>query len=36
MNNSFEAEDNCDYSQQESIVFNEEVEEIKNGFEIGH
>lgn len=34
MNNSFEEEENCDYSQQESAVFNEEVEEIKNGFEL--
>ena len=33
MNNSFEEEDNCDYQQQESAFFNEEVEEIKNGFE---
>ena len=33
MNNSFEEEDNCDYSQKESAFFNEEVEEIKNGFE---
>lgn len=35
MNNSFEEEDNCDYSQQESIAFNEDAEEIKNGFEMG-
>ncbi len=35
MNNSFEEEEECASSlQQESIIFHEDIEEIKSGFEI--